>query len=211
MTTDQAAPANLDETAAETAAFFDSSSRPVYLVEADPARHGRYSLHTLTARHLLTLRPAARDVIYASGTAMATWSDRSGISLWVELWREGADNPRDYTYFRVTSHPGRSALLGEDGLEDAYGHDVLTDLVAEHLDPRPATTSEDGVAYPPRLCWATIAGEPWRYAPVHVTELPDPDEDAPQDRGASRGDVVTYTVGADGRGNAVLLCRQAWE
>lgn len=105
---------------------------PVYVVETGP-HHQEGLLHSLTAEHLLTFDPQPGDAIFAQGAAHCGFSpgNRIVVSV-VEIWARGDERgfpPRVI----LSSHAGRSPSPGEDGLEDAYGHDVLGQALAEKL------------------------------------------------------------------------------
>lgn len=112
--------------------------RKLYIVAADPKRHERHALHSLTAQHLLTRDPQPGDTIHAvlhvTEERALGEEEEGGLGLvGLGVWYAGT----------LRGHAGRSALLGEDTLEPPA--DVLPmllrDLYAE-------------------------GGCPWRYAPV---------------------------------------------
>lgn len=122
----------------------------IYVVEADSSRsYG--ALHTVTASHLLTQRPGPGDRIVAvlHGQRELAADGRGGYECVAASLRWGDDRG-----FRLTRTAGRSAMLGEDGLEDAFGGDAIDQLVPEIL-----------------------RGDAWTYAPVEIEWEP---EDGPE-------------------------------
>lgn len=112
----------------------------IYLVEARP-HHSEGSMRHMTAKHVLTTALRRGDTLAASpilvyvaedGTARASVCDTD-----------------------VDRHAGRSASLGEDGLEDAFGGDALPELIAEIL-----------------------SGEPWLHAPITLGVPANDDDDS---------------------------------
>jgi hypothetical protein len=105
--------------------------------EDAPRHHG---LHTNTSEHLLARRPEPGDVIVAvlDGTRWV----RGGVDRLeteaIEVQLRG----------KVERHGGRSAMLGEDTHDEAFGGNALADLIPE--------------------VFAYECG--WNYAPVQWTE-----------------------------------------
>ena len=108
----------------------------LYLVCTDPENPDHHGLHTNTAPYLLTQRPGRGDKIAAviEGAKFLTL--------------DGCVLARLSSRVRLSGHPGRSALLGEDTLDEAHGRDALSGLVPELLTD------------------AT-----WQYAPVAAEDL----------------------------------------
>jgi hypothetical protein len=116
----------------------------LYIVETDPNNQSHHGLHTNTSPHLLarTPKPGDRIVATINGQMEILPNGEGGWQReWLQLELEGD----------VTRHAGRSATLGEDGLEDAFGGDALESLVTEILEGD--------------CCW--------NYAPVTYTERDD--------------------------------------
>lgn len=113
---------------------------PFFIVKA-AEHHTRGGLYRMTAPHVLTTRPGQGDLIWADGEArLALHEDGTLVVQAVatrEEWAPYQDDPGHGHYerraVRITSHPGRSAMAGEDGLEDAFGHPVLCTLLAEQV------------------------------------------------------------------------------
>jgi hypothetical protein len=115
----------------------------LYVVETQPFHENLGGLHSLTSKHLVTATPGPGDKIAAVircriGKAAAGWT----IAIARENKRfaivhdEEALTPAgrwvNQSFFpMLTSHPGRAPLLGEDGLEDAFGQLVLEELAFE--------------------------------------------------------------------------------
>lgn len=119
-----------------------------YVVEVAPTRsYG--SLHTLTAQHLLTARPSPGDRVFAVGY-VTHHNSTAGLREYVEGAHDQDGLP---TRYRVTSHPGRAPLLGEDDLDEASTSSLGT-LAAELLN------GEAG----------------WVYAPVELVPMADDEE-----------------------------------
>jgi hypothetical protein len=102
----------------------------LYVIVADPKRHGAHSLHTLTAPFVLTTEPQPGDMIHAVIKGMKLKrgsSDETGTrfrSVGVSFYSRG----------KLKGHAGRSARLGEDSLETR--DDALAELVPELLGER---------------------------------------------------------------------------
>ena len=103
----------------------------LYIVKA---RQIPGTMHTITSPHLLTESPGAGDEI------VKVISGRKGLDLERQIYTFASLRCNDG---KLLSHAGRSAMLGEDGLESASGNDALEELARELLE-----------------------GAEWRYAPV---------------------------------------------
>ena len=132
-----------------------------------PFHHG--GLHTNTSRFVMCAQPSPGDEIcYAlawKGSLHFEIKEGSGgeaVSGKASLRAESyLPFSRDTVQLRVTSHLGRSVMLGEDGAEHAFGNEMLGTLWCEVLN---------------RAAWS--------YAPVQVEELPEPRfEDFPNGEG----------------------------
>lgn len=111
----------------------------IYIVEARP-HHSDGSLRRLTAKHVLTTALSRGDTLAAS--PIFVYVDEDGTA-------QASVNDTD-----VQRHAGRSASLGEDGLEDAFGGDALPELIAEIL-----------------------SGDSWLHAPVMLNVPAGEDDD----------------------------------
>lgn len=114
--------------------------KPIWVVKTDLKNSRHHGLRTNTAPHCLTAQPGPGDQIVAVIEGVWEFTDGKLTVAQYEAWGE------------LRSHAGRSASLGEDGLEDAYGNDALALLAPEILN-----------------------GEGWQYAPCEW--VPDGDEE----------------------------------
>lgn len=151
--------------------FSQRKTLNLYFVKTDPSNPNHHgALHTNTAPFVLTTSPAPGDQVeyvlsgsYETQFVFVSENDqqrikRVGGQAELELFSHApkqADFQSKKKKLRVLSHLGRSVMLGEDGTEDAFGHDVLADLWLEILN-----------------------GGRWSYAPcsLEIEEKPeDPD------------------------------------
>lgn len=127
----------------------------LFIVRTSMDRGDHHGLHTNTSPFVLTDSPKAGDVVE---TYLAISGDYEIANESLKLV-SGSIRLCDNYRFALLSHAGRSALLGEDGLEDATGHDCLLELVGERLlgtktwsyapcDLRVQKSSKDGTDLP---------------------------------------------------------------
>jgi len=134
----------------------------LYVVLTSARSVDHHGLHTTTSKYLLArfVRPGDSVVAVLEGLVITvcewTEDDRCEIvsqeahldmtSRW-QLHGEKPEADGDACTIIIRGHLGRAVMLGEDGAEDAFGHDVLAQLWLETLSTE---------------C-------PWAYAPVDVT------------------------------------------
>lgn len=135
-----------------------SGSATLYVIEARP-HHERGQLHTLTARYLLARSVVRGDTVAAALTV--SWTLEPGAVPGDQLLRlripRSCYDPElgEHVGVRVLSHPGRSAMLGEDTL-DGEPSDLLAAVALEvatghpgwefapcHLEVRTADEADD--------------------------------------------------------------------
>lgn len=129
-----------------------NSSFTLYLVKTDKKNPRHHGLHTNTSSHVLTRRPSPGDLIdfVCEGeinryfSAVENGQLQTGGYGWIALWSQTAEKEFDTVGLKITTHGGRSALLGEDGFEEAFGNSI------------------DGVLL------EMLNGAEWHYAPVTV-------------------------------------------
>lgn len=136
-----------------------TTARKLYVVHTDATNPRHHGLHTNTAPYLLTDAPGEGDRVFGvlDGALECEALDDGSYRV-VEAWSErvlkvGAGT-YDAKYYRLATHAGRSAMIGEDGLEDAFGGDALAELLPE----------------------LARAGRGWTYAPIDLVEI-DPAKD----------------------------------
>lgn len=116
---------------------------PLYLVKPN-RRHEAGIMYTLTCPAMLTLKIDRGDEVLGTGAVFVSFlNGKRFVTCQPNFWANpipgqvGVDPqyPNEERMLRYKSHAGRSASLGEDGLEDAYGHGAehLLQLVAELL------------------------------------------------------------------------------
>lgn len=131
-----------------------------YVVKTSATNPRHHGLRETRSEHVLTFNPTPGDQIVAVLVGRASWyypedkSKPSDVSATLSLSSESATSSLDQVFVKITSNPGRSASLGEDGLEDAFGNDVLYKLVQEHLD-----------------------GADWTYSSIDCDLIPEPESD----------------------------------
>ena len=133
-----------------------NSQFSIYIVKTDRANPRHHGLHTNTSSHVITLTPSPGDQIefVCRGekneifTAVENGSLQTGGSASVIFYSETAQSPHKHVGIKITSHPGRATMLGEDGLEDAFGNSIA-----------------------PLLCELLNRAD-WKYAPVEVEVAP---------------------------------------
>lgn len=181
-----------------------SQSFPFYLVYTDQETESHHDgLHTNTAPFVLTFRPQAEDRIYATGSCHALEQEGT-ITLEAEIIRRNKRSLYGREVVKVLSDPGRSALLGEDGLEDAYGHSCVIDLLAEKIQFFPETTEhysaaetadgKDHTEITPAHFF--VEWEKWEYAPVGAESF---SYEALEKEGIESAETGTFIRGEYGR------------
>lgn len=152
----------------------------VFVIATDPKNNRHHGLHTNTAPHVLTTNPGTSDKIVAKLDG-ALWLTRELLE----------DNDSDFHCHKILkgrftldltssdgfdvnlvsfgSHPGRAPMLGEDGLEDAFGRDILPELICEKLDEKTWRVETCGWNYAP-VC-ATFDGDWAGKEETTVTQL----------------------------------------
>lgn len=169
-----------------------SETHNLYIVKTDPRNPSHHGLHTNTAPYVLTASPGAGDQIeyVLGGRVMEVYEHRlSGNALQVggratlELFTHPPCKPYDSVCVRILSHAGRSAMLGEDGLEDAFDNECAAQLWLETL--------------------SGMGQRDWRYAPVSIAIETDPPDNGDADLDFLRwhysGDLAAAYDPATGR------------
>lgn len=123
----------------------------IYFVETDQQNQNHHGLHTNHAPHVITTSPRRGDtvahVLFGRLTYVLDEGDRCLRPAQFDLHlRECSGGGGEILV--VERHGGRSAMLGEDDWDEAFGGDALSVLIPEILGDRS-----------------------WAYAPVTVTPL----------------------------------------
>jgi len=135
--------------------FYSTQSLNLYVVRTNRQKEDHHGMRENTAPYVLTPNVGPGDYIeyVLYGEETEAWDGRDGdvsrMDGWAELDTRINDNKEKII---IISHLGRSPSIGEDGCEDAFGHDITTDLWLEVLD-----------------------GANWNYAPCDIEIIAKPE------------------------------------
>jgi hypothetical protein len=126
-----------------------------------PRHHGDF--HRNTSQYVVTTFPRPGDLIKYTlpGVVIDDYDIVDGELVLqsrkaeLSVFSVTENSQEKEVKLRVLSHPGRSPMLGEDTLDDAFGYECLASLWLEKLDERV-----------------------WQYAPCEVEEIPEPGDEA---------------------------------
>jgi|GEM_PF-4856668 len=143
-----------------------NESISLYIVETDRENGSHHGLHTNTSPFVISsvVYPGDKIAYILRGEITRQYNTEQGEytssavpvggSAELSLFSFQSPDDRKTTKIRVLSHLGRGVFLGEDGAENAFGHECLSQLFIE-----------------------IISGAGWIYAPIEVERIEQPSFD----------------------------------
>lgn len=128
-----------------------------YIIETDEENPRHHGMHKNTSPFVITANPNPGDnITYTLPFEIDKTFDENGQivngTAEISCFSYTKEDRFQEVRIKVLSHLGRDVFLGEDGAEDAFGHDILVDLFLE-----------------------VLKGCDWGYAPVDIEIVPKPE------------------------------------
>ncbi|MCG9890926.1 MAG: hypothetical protein MH252_07610 [Thermosynechococcaceae cyanobacterium MS004] len=128
-----------------------------YIIKTDQQNPRHHGLHTNNSPYVITTDPSPGDeIVYVLPFSVRRQYDESGQicggHAQIDCSSYLKENQSDSVRLRILSHLGRASFMGEDGTEDAFGHDMLVTLFLE-----------------------VLRGCDWSYCPIDVEIVPKPE------------------------------------